>query len=55
MPAIYLQHPDHGTHIVYDESEVIRHEKLGWSRRDNQDDDQQPVKRKPGRPKKADA
>lgn len=30
--AIYLTHPEHGTHICYSEHDAQEHEKIGWSR-----------------------
>lgn len=32
--AIYMTHPDHGTHICYSQSEVDSCVKNGWSLRD---------------------
>ena len=34
MGPIYMVHPEHGTHIAYDEEEVARCKENGWCLRD---------------------
>lgn len=34
MGPIYMVHPEHGTHIAYDEEEVARCKENGWRLRD---------------------
>lgn len=36
--AVYMTHPDHGTHIAYSEVEVETCKKNGWSLRDEPKD-----------------
>ena len=53
--VIYLRHSIHGEKVACLEQEAIEDEKNGWERFDpNQKTEPDPVKRKPGRPKKAD-
>jgi hypothetical protein len=30
MQPIYMTHPEHGVHIVYDEADIKRNEAHGW-------------------------
>jgi hypothetical protein len=67
MPAIFMQHPEHGSMHVFSEDEAERHEKMGWFRPRpailpeepaeptppmTMNDEVTVVKRGPGRPRK---
>lgn len=67
MPAIFMQHPEHGFTHVFSEDEAVRHEKMGWFRprpaimpesppepehKVTMNDDPVVFKRGPGRPRK---
>lgn len=56
MPLIYMQHKEHGNHIVYSEDEAVANEKNGWVRSEfptaKKAVEQVETRRGPGRPKK---
>lgn len=47
MPAVYMEHDEHGRHVVYTRDEVKQNEANGWRVIPDPS-----VKRKPGRPPK---
>lgn len=67
MPAILLEHPQHGRHYVYDDADLAKHAAVGWQpvgaapapegssasvSSPEEPAAAPPVKRKPGRPRK---
>lgn len=57
MPAIRMVHQEHGATHAYDEGEIERLKKWGWTVEGEapkaEEKKAEPEKRKPGRPKKA--